>query len=78
MATYSGILAWKIPRTEEPGTFMVHGVADSATTEATEHICMRVCVCVCVCVCVRFSVRRNEKNSHALKTVDRSSFSSRN
>ena len=30
MATYSSILAWKIPRTEEPGR-LVHGVAKSWT-----------------------------------------------
>ena len=27
MATHSNILAWRIPRTEEPGRFPVHGVA---------------------------------------------------
>ena len=27
MATHSSILAWRIPRTEEPGGFPVHGVA---------------------------------------------------
>ena len=31
MATYSSILAWKIPRTEEPGGATVHGVAKSWT-----------------------------------------------
>ena len=31
MATYSSILAWKIPWTEEPGR--LHGVAESDTTE---------------------------------------------
>ena len=30
MATHSGILAWKIPWTEEPGLF-VHGMAKSWT-----------------------------------------------
>ena len=29
MATHSSILAWKIPRTEEPGGATVHGVAKS-------------------------------------------------
>ena len=29
MATHSSILAWRIPRTEEPGGFSVHGVAKS-------------------------------------------------
>ena len=27
MATHSSILAWEIPRTEEPGRLQVHGVA---------------------------------------------------
>ena len=31
MATYSIILAWKIPWTEEPGRATVHGVAKSQT-----------------------------------------------
>ena len=31
MATYSSILAWKIPWTEEPGCVTVHGVAKSRT-----------------------------------------------
>ena len=31
MATYSSILAWKIPWTEEPGR--LYGVAESDTTE---------------------------------------------
>ena len=34
MTTNSSILAWKIPRTEEPGRLhTVHGVAESQTTE---------------------------------------------
>ena len=37
MATYSSILAWRIPGTEEPGELIVHGVTKSDTTEATEH-----------------------------------------
>ena len=31
MATYSSILAWRIPWTEEPGRATVHGVAKSQT-----------------------------------------------
>ena len=31
MATDSSILTWKIPWTEEPGRFTVHGVAKSRT-----------------------------------------------
>ena len=32
MATHSSILAWEIPRTEEPGPATVRGVAESHTT----------------------------------------------
>ena len=38
MATHASILAWKIPRTEEPGG-LVHGAAES---DMTEHACMQV------------------------------------
>ena len=31
MATYSSIMAWEIPCTEEPGGAIVHGVAKSWT-----------------------------------------------
>ena len=37
MATYSSILAWKIPWTEEPGGATVHGVAKSWTRLSTWH-----------------------------------------
>ena len=35
MATYSSILTWRIPWTEEPGGATVHRIAESDTTEAT-------------------------------------------
>ena len=35
MATHSSILAWKIPRTEEPGGLQSMGHKRSDTTEAT-------------------------------------------
>ena len=31
MATHSSILAWRIPWTEEPGGYIVHGVTKSQT-----------------------------------------------
>ena len=34
-ATHSSILAWRIPRTEEPGGLQVRSVAESNRTEAT-------------------------------------------
>ena len=37
MATRSSILAWRIPWLEEPGGFIVHGVSQSQTQQATEH-----------------------------------------
>ena len=33
MATHSSILAWRIPRTEEPGRATVHGVREPGVTE---------------------------------------------
>ena len=56
MAIHSSILAWRIPRTEEPGRLQSMG---SKELDKTEHAgrqaifhCVRVCVCVCVYVCV--------------------------
>ena len=31
MATHSNILAWEIPRTEEPGSLQIYGVTRSRT-----------------------------------------------
>ena len=39
MATHSSILAWKIPRTEEPdGLHTLHGVAESQTRLSTANM----------------------------------------
>ena len=40
MATHSSILAWRIPRTEEPGRFQFTGVAQSDMAEVTQHTCV--------------------------------------
>ena len=37
MATHSSILAWRIPRTEEPGGLQSVGVTESDTTEQLTH-----------------------------------------
>ena len=37
MAAHSSILAWRIPRTEEPGGLYSMGHKELDTTEATEH-----------------------------------------
>ena len=37
MATYSSILAWRIPWTEVPDELIAHGVTKLDTTEATDH-----------------------------------------
>ena len=37
MATYSSVLAWRIPWTEEPGGLTVHGVAKSRTRLSDSH-----------------------------------------
>ena len=43
---HSGILAWKIPRTEEPGGLQVHGVEkESDTTEQLNNPSKSVYVC---------------------------------
>ena len=61
MATYSSILACKVPWAEEPGGLQScspWGRRELDTTKhAHTHACMPyigiyVCVCVCVCVCV--------------------------
>ena len=36
MATYSSILAWRIPWTEEPGGYSPRGHKESDTTEAID------------------------------------------
>ena len=37
LATHSSILAWRIPRTEEPGGYSSQGLKESATTERVTH-----------------------------------------
>ena len=37
MATHSSILAWKIPRTEEPGGLQSMGSQESGMTERLNH-----------------------------------------
>ena len=39
MAAPSSILAWRVPRTEEPGGLQSMGSQESDTTEATSHTC---------------------------------------
>ena len=36
MATHSSILAWRIPQTEEPGSYSPQGHKESDMTEVTE------------------------------------------
>ena len=41
MATHSSILAWEIPRTQEPGTATVHGdtkVRDNLVTKPPQYL----------------------------------------
>ena len=37
MAIYSSILAWEIPRTEEPGSYSPWGRKELDTTEGAQH-----------------------------------------
>ena len=46
MATNSSILAWEIPRTEEPSGYHSRGHKESDTTEVTEHVHAYIYVCV--------------------------------
>ena len=39
LATHSGILAWEIPWTEEPGGLQSQGHKESDVIEVTEHAC---------------------------------------
>ena len=56
MATHSSILAWEMPRTEEPdgphsmGPIRV-GLNPATTNRSISKDHTRVCVCVWVCVC---------------------------
>ena len=43
MTTHSSILAWRIPWTEEPGSYSPQGHKRSNMTEMTQHTCMLVC-----------------------------------
>ena len=42
ITTHSDILAWRMPRTEEPGGRLVHRVAESDTSEGIERACRRL------------------------------------
>ena len=61
MATHSSILAWEMPRTEEPdgphsmGPIRV-GLNPATTNRSISKDHTRVCVCVCVCLSVCLSV----------------------
>ena len=63
MATHSSILAWEMPRTEEPdgphsmGPIKV-GLNPATTNRSISKDHTQVCVCVCVCVCVSVSPSR--------------------
>ena len=57
--THSSILAWKIPRTEEPGSYIVHGVAKSRIQLTNQHkglhpdhmcVCMWISEYMCTCL----------------------------
>ena len=53
MATYSSVLAWRIPWTQEPGGLQSIGSQSQIQLKwlsAQTHT--QICVCVCVCVCV--------------------------
>src|SRR5574340_734619 len=56
-ATHSSILAWKIPRTEEPVRLQSMGRIKVGLNPATRNRSIskdhtQVCVCLCVCLCI--------------------------
>ena len=57
MATYSSILAWKIPWTENPGGLQSMGHKESDTTEQ---------ISVSACVCVR---ARTHTHTHSPSSI---------
>ena len=54
MATHSSILAWRIPRTEEPGGLQSTGSQESDTTQKLNHYHYLVISSGLYCVCVLF------------------------
>ena len=82
MATHSSILAWEMPRTEEPdgphsmGPIRV-GLNPATTNRSISKDHTRVCVCVsvCVCVCARMWCFKELKGkSHFLRLQKSCSF----
>ena len=54
MATHSNILAWRIPRTEEPGALQSTGVTESWKwlSDSNTFTFLYRCMCIYICVCV--------------------------
>ena len=55
MAILSGIKAWRIPWTEEPGELQPMGwqrAEHDWMTNIHTHVCVYVCIYACVCLCV--------------------------
>ena len=70
MATHSSILAWEMPRTEEPdGPHSMRpirvGLNPATTNRSISKDHTQVCVCVCVCVCVYLPLAVLESVSEA-------------
>ena len=60
MAAHSSILAWRIPRTEEPGGAVVHGghrVRHHSVTNTITYI--HVCIYTLVCICQYMHIHTN-------------------
>ena len=71
MATHSSILAWRIPRSEEPGGLhTVHGVTELGMTEATTHHLLNICWCAWPKgkLCPHISVRGLELGTYGCLT----------
>ena len=56
MATNSSILAWEIPRTEEPSGYHSRGHKESDTTGVTEHVHAYIYVCVYIYIYILLNI----------------------
>ena len=72
IATYSHILTWEIPWTEEPGGLQSVGLQKSwldITDQLNKNINTHTCVCACVmCLCLFTYISKKKQWNHKTKT----------
>ena len=72
METYSSILAWRIPRTEDSGGLQSVGLQESDTTEGLTLSLSYIYTCVCMCIYVYIHTHLkfiHMKNAHILVLI---------